>query len=403
MRTQIAAAPDVAIVGAGPAGSVAAYVLERAGARVVILDPSHPREKPCGGGLTARALAEIPHVVDQLATNAAIADRARFSSGFERDVTVGLNDAGLSPNSTLAIVSRRVLDAVLLKAATDVGALHLAERASDVREHGGITVVTPQRHLRPGFVIGADGANSLVRRRLAIPFRRDQLSIATGYFAHGVTSREIAISFVAEPPGYLWSFPRPDHLAIGICAEAHQTRPEPLRRLAREWMDRQRLAPGAELEQYGWPIPSLVGRDFDRERPAGSDWALVGDAAGLVDPITREGIHYALWSGRRLAELIIESRPNAAARYQRWLQDEVYPELRRAARLKAGFFRPSFLQLVLDGLARSASIRSVMVDLIAGRQSYRTLPRRLLATFEVGLAWRLFFVTAQSAYRPFCG
>jgi flavin-dependent dehydrogenase len=164
-------------------------------------------------------------------------------------------------------------------------------------------------------------------------------------------------------------------------------------------MARRALAPGAQLESYGWPIPSLRARDFDRERPVGPDWALVGDAAGLVDPITGEGIHYALWSGRRLAELIIESRPNAAARYQRWLQDEVYPELRRAARLKAGFFQPSFLKLVLDGLTRSAAIRSLMVDLIAGQQSYRTLPARLLATLEIGLAWR-FLRLPRAPFNP---
>ena len=69
-------------------------------------------------------------------------------------------------------------------------------------------------------MIGADGANSLVRRRVATAFRRDQLSIATGFFAHGVTSDEIVIELTADPPGYIWSFPRPAHLAIGICAQA---------------------------------------------------------------------------------------------------------------------------------------------------------------------------------------
>jgi flavin-dependent dehydrogenase len=70
------------------------------------------------------------------------------------------------------------------------------------------------------FVIGADGANSLVRRRVSQAFRRDQLSIATGYFARGVTSDEIVLELLSDPPGYIWSFPRPDHLAIGVCGQA---------------------------------------------------------------------------------------------------------------------------------------------------------------------------------------
>ena len=79
---------------------------------------------------------------------------------------------------------------------------------------------TARRAPRRASSIGADGANSLVRRRVAAPFRRDQLSIATGFFAHGVTSDEIVIELTADPPGYIWSFPRPTHLAIGICAQA---------------------------------------------------------------------------------------------------------------------------------------------------------------------------------------
>src|SRR5207244_8568320 len=90
---------------------------------------------------------------------------------------------------------------------------------------------------RADIVVAADGANSLVRRRVAQPFRRDQLSIATGFFAHGVTSTEIVIEFVADPPGYIWSFPRPGHLAIGICAEASAgITAEALRARTAEWI-----------------------------------------------------------------------------------------------------------------------------------------------------------------------
>src|SRR5207247_9649589 len=148
-------------------------------------------------------------------------------------------------------------------------------------------------------VIGADGANSLVRRRVARPFARAQLSIATGFFADGVTSDEIVIELVSDPPGYLWSFPRPDHLAIGICAPAGSGIPAgSLRRTVAEWTERTGIARGATLRAYSWPIPSLARPDLEALAVAGPRWCLVGDAAGLVDPISREGIFFALASGQ---------------------------------------------------------------------------------------------------------
>jgi flavin-dependent dehydrogenase len=155
------------------------------------------------------------------------------------------------------------------------------------------------------------------------------------------------------------------------------------------WLERAGLAPGAPLEPYSWPIPSLPAADLARERPAGPGWLLVGDAAGLVDPLTREGIYFALKSGEWAAEALRAGPAEAPARYGRRLARELYPELRRAARAKAGFFGPGFTGLMVEALRRSAGIRGVMVDLIGGRQPYRGLRRRLLRTGELGLALRL--------------
>jgi geranylgeranyl reductase family protein len=368
---------DVAIVGAGPAGAWTAYRLARAGATVAVFDASHPREKPCGGGVTGRALDIVSEILTpELTRRDAVAIRhARFG-----DASVPLADRALF------VVSRRVFDAALLDAAVRAGATLVRERVADVGvSEDRVAVRTTNRTHYAAFLVGADGANSLVRRRVASAFRRDQLSIATGVYAHGVTSEEIAIEFVDDPPGYLWSFPRPDHLAIGICAQADAATVGPLRARVDAWLTRTRLARGASLEAYSWPIPSLGEHDL-RAPIAGARWLLVGDAAGFVDPITREGIFFALQSAVHAAAALTTGDP--ARGYEARVRADIVPELAVAARLKAGFFTPPFVRLLLGALDASPRIRAVMADLVAGRQSYRTLKWRLLRTFELRLAWR---------------
>jgi geranylgeranyl reductase family protein len=385
---------DVAIVGGGPAGAFAAYLLAMRGAQVRLFDPSHPREKPCGGGVTGRALALVAPLLQLVPLPEGVpVGTARFEDATARSAAVALKAQGFSTDSSLIVTDRRTFDRALLDGAIAAGAVHDASRVRDVRHaeagaNAGITIATttPTWHAR--HVIGADGANSLVRRRLGRAFERRQLSIATGFFAHGATSREIVIRFVPEPQGYIWSFPRANHLAIGICAQADESQPGPLRDIVSTWITSSRIAPDASLEPYAWPIPSLAAADFAHERPAGDGWMLIGDAAGLVDPITREGIFFALHSAQLAVDALSDSR-DPAARYHEALRDDIYPELSRAARVKNNFFRGPFTRLLIDALERSEPVRAIMRDLVAGTQPYCTLRKRLIGTFEVGLAWQL--------------
>jgi flavin-dependent dehydrogenase len=358
-----------------------------AGARVLLLDPSHPREKPCGGGVTDRALAIVRDVLPIAPLPAVRIRTARFLRESGPAVDVPLHEA-----HGLIVASRATFDGALLSAAVAAGATHRSSRVTHLTaEPGGVRIAIQDGAVYTvPFVVGADGANGLCRRRLVAPFSRRQLSIATGFFAAGATSDSIALAFVDDPPGYLWSFPRPDHLAIGICAQADgPVTSAALRDRAARWIAAHGLAPADSLRPYAWPIPSLSSADLTRLPVAGPRWMLVGDAAGLVDPITREGIYFALRSAGDAASALASGSATPEVEYAGRVRAHLVPELARAADLKAAFFRPRFTRLLVDALEESAPIRQVMADLVAGVQGYRGLRRRLVATFEIGLAARL--------------
>jgi geranylgeranyl reductase family protein len=387
---------NIAIVGAGPAGAMAALRLARAGASVSLFDPSHPREKPCGGGLTGRALELVSDVIDIAKLPASVATSANVEppTGTGDAASVPLLDHGASDASSLLVLSRAVFDRALVDAALGAGAELITEKVVDVRTgpSGGGTMVlrTDRREHRADFVLGADGVNSLVRRKCAAAFSREQLSIAAGFFVHGATSCAIAIRSMLEQPGYLWSFPRPDHLAVGVCAPATAgTSSGDLLRQSRAWIRSHHLDGGTRMQPYAWPIPSVGSRMSEGDRSSGPGWMLLGDAAGLVDPLTREGIYYALLSGQWAAEALTSCSSSDASRaYQERLDATIRPELTRAAKLSGIFFTPAFSSLLVEALRHSDAIGRVFAELVAGRQTYRGLRRRLLATREWRLAGR---------------
>ena len=380
----------VAIIGSGPAGAMAAVRLARAGASVTLFDPTHPREKPCGGGLTGRALALLGDAIDIGALPAVVVKSATVQAP-ERAARVPLSDRGATPASSLLVISRSVFDRALTDAARGAGALLVRERAMSVSARRSRMIVTTGvgGEYEVDFVLGADGANSIVRKQLARPFSRAELSVSAGYFVSGATADDIVIETTRERPGYLWSFPRPDHLAVGICGPAGLVTSVELRRQSAAWIRQHDPHRDSPLTPYAWPIPSIGATPRKEVHLSGAGWMLLGDAAGLVDPLTREGIFYALLSGHMAAEALESAPPSrASVRYSEAVLGGIQPELARAAQLSHMFFNPAFSSLLVRGLEESAEIRDVFVDLVGGVQPYRGLRRRLLATLRWSLAAR---------------
>jgi geranylgeranyl reductase family protein len=364
---------QIAIVGAGPAGTWASILLAQRGHSVTLIDSLAPWEKPCGGGVTARALSSFGILESGLPRNNI--DRITIYFGDTRSVTV-------TPQTPLAVVSRRALGKYLIEKAEKSGVSILKTRVTKIEPADrGWRISARNSSLQSDFLIGADGATSLVRRTVSSGLRPEDLCVTLGYFIPGNFPSHMKIYFVPALEGYIWSFPRPNHTSYGLI-----TRSEP------GWTVRAKMLLsnfivadlGAEVlahsEFYTAPVPCLGPRSWTKNQVSGERWALVGDAAGLVDPITGEGIYYAFKSAQILAETI--DRPD---QYAPTVQAQIGRELQRAARMYKRFYRGRFLggdfkKRTIQLSQRSRTLRNILGNLIAGNQSYLTLKQKLLVS-----------------------
>lgn len=302
----IAGTCDVAIVGAGPAGSVAALAVLNAWprARVVLLDrAAFPRDKTCGDGLAAQildVLAEVgePGLLDDLPRV------SRLRLGFPDGTTVARTLA----RPTL-VVPREVLDARLVAAAVNRGATLVRHRVRRVGPSGpgasgpgdtGAARVVVDGALRARVVVAADGAHSAVRACLRLPPRRaGRQAIALRGYAPVAADRagEQVIAFAGHAawPAYAWSFPRGDGLAnVGYGEALPAQGPGPSRARMLELLET--LLPGSTegvQRVRAHHLPLSTGRVRQPDGPV----LLTGDALGLVNPLTGEGLHAAVRSG----------------------------------------------------------------------------------------------------------
>src|SRR5215831_15575925 len=362
---------QIVVVGGGPAGAWASTLLARQGHSVTLIDPQAPWEKPCGGGVTAKALTSFGIFESALPRNNI--DRITIYFGDTRSVTV-------NPKDPVAVVSRRDLGKYLVEEAEKSGVSLLKKRITKIeRLTRGWRLSARDSSLQSDFLIGADGATSLVRRSVSTGLQPEDLCVTLGYFIPGNFPAHMKIYFAPAFEGYIWSFPRQSHTSYGLI-----TRSEP------GWTSRAKTLLsnfivadlGAEVfeqaEFYSAPVPCLGPQSWKKNRISGDGWALVGDAAGLVDPITGEGIYYAFKSAQILADTIDEP-----GRYQTKVESTIGRELSRAGRMYKRFYRGHFLgadfkKRTVQFSRRSRTLRTILGNLIAGNQSYLTLKKKLV-------------------------
>src|SRR5258706_1308927 len=359
---------DVAVVGAGPAGSFCAWRLARAGQRVTLYDPSHPREKPWGGGVTPGAFARWPEL-EELRAAGRPAHAVRMVAPRGGEVSVALAQP-------IEIFSRRVLDSLLLECAGKAGAeLRPARVRRVATDAEGVTLELDGERARHDFAVGADGASSVVRRSLVGERPGGPASYATaGFHVFGLPERDLVVEFSADFAGYLWVFPRPDQVSVGIAAPVGRANGSELRARVQELLARR--YPGSESlarEPYAASIPVGAGPI------AGRRFALVGDAANANDAITGEGIQHALDSGGLLADALSEAgAERAPALYtERWRAGPG-GELAACARLARRLYHPRTVALPVTLASRSRRARRLMADMLIASQPYRGLGRRML-------------------------
>jgi len=395
---------DVLIAGAGPAGSFAAERLARGGVHVALFDGRPPGEpKACGGGVTSKALKAWPHLLDAVGRTI---DELDMYSPSGKHLHLKLDEP-------FAVYSRIAFDTFLLERARAAGAQVFAEKISGrgfkQNEDGWLIRTQTGAEVFTDWLLGADGANSAIAKKLAGPLPPAEMEVAFGYRAPLPVDGEAAtvVAFLPKWIGYAWAFPRIDHISFGIAttqdafdhdsldalmwdfmvAYYEVAQVGNLRGRMRLWSKELRETPISNLryqklkqtaERYAARIPGLAPRTWDTRHACGERWALLGDAAGFADPVTGEGIYYALRSAELFADAYLSGSPLDYE--QRWRAD-FGKELQRASQMRrrfyGNFWGAPFTDRMIEFARGHRGIRKVLGQLVAGDQGYVNLKKKL--------------------------
>jgi geranylgeranyl reductase family protein len=406
----------VIVAGAGPAGATAARALALAGVPVRLLDrAAFPRNKPCGGGISTRALTRFPYLSSSLTSIATHYVSRLYLEGPAGESTVIESDV------PAALMIRRLeFDAMLVRLAIAAG-VELVPRAEVVQaaeDRDAVTLTTRDgRRFSAPMVIAADGVHSVIARRLGLnggwpatavaldmmeetPRARlrdvdpSTLWVAYGFAPQGAAPAEGA----ASHEGYAYIFPKRDHVNIGVGYVLEHYRrsidrePYELQREFVAELRRRGIVEGDSVRQNFTPFIIPVGGPL--RRPGRGRVLLAGDAGGFVNGFSAEGIYYAMVSGELAARAVVEANGDirrTAHRYRRACNYEIGAELRDSVLIQRYLFADRRrIAGVIAGAPREPAITRAILDFAIGRMSYRGVRRRMLVRMP-GLAARFLW------------
>lgn len=360
---------DVIVVGAGPAGASAAYVLAKQGVRVALLEKaSMPRYKPCGAGLVTRAIQSLPFDVSEVIEHQCYTAELNLV-----DAGMGFRVTRKSP--VVSMTMRENFDFLLYRRAAEAGA--------DVRGNCKVSGIEGRRdrvdvHTLKGnfsgaFVIACDGALGQIARmagweetRKLIPVLEWEVFLPRTEFDRFAGIARFDFGYF--PSGYAWIFPKKDHLSIGLGGKKRVE--GGLRTVLERYIKESGITRISSIEKHGYVIPlsartgSLVkGRVI-----------LAGDDAGFVDPVTAEGITFAIKSGQCAGRAIVEGsfeEDEVRRRYDHLLKS-VRDELKFGKPLQELLYGPAFVRNLLFRLY-GQRLSEAVADVLAGTRSYKRL------------------------------